>query len=172
MNNEIFFLIDLENLTQKYPVDPNVSQQMLIANINKAQSFYIKPIIGNTKFNELLDYVKTNYTPTNEEYDNLLLNYIEPIIAWYCVAELMYSNAFKTKSNISDNNGSNAFDEVNKAARKFKSDADNYANLLKEYLVSLEVRPADGDVKLITNTSIYMGDTSAYDHKIYKNYDR
>lgn len=155
-------LISIETLKSFYPIDENVEQKVIISNIQKSENFQIIPLIGRVKFDELITYIediKTGGT-SNVLNDTLLQTYIEPVIGWFVISEVLFNNTFKTK-NIGNNQGDpNAFYLVQKAAQKFRDDSENYLEILRKFLSENDIKEEE---TFVHKSTIFLGDTSSSD---------
>lgn len=159
------YLISVDTLKTFYPVDENVQQHTIISNIQKAESFQILPLIGRTKYVELIDYVNSIKTggTRNSSYDEMIGVYIEPIIGWFVVGEILYSNTFKTKNIGLANVDQNIFYGIQKTAQKYKDDSNGYVEIFKNYLGLNDIKISED---YTTESSIFLGDTSENDKTI------
>lgn len=157
------FLISLNRLRDFYLVDENVQDKYIISNIQKCQDFVVKPIIGEDKYNELISQIdNNNLTLINTQ----MLDYIEPVIAYYVCGEIFYSTYKIKNAGIEDAN-SNRFEEIKQISKKYRNDSEHYATILEEWVcdnsVTLTERERSNNV---FNQGIYLGGYKS-NHKKY-----
>lgn len=168
MGNLTLF-VSLERLkTAEFGFDQNVEQNYIIPNIVKAQKLIIKPLLGDTKYNELITYVdslKTGGT-VNPSNDILIDEYIVPAIAYYIKSEIVFNTAYKLKNNSNDPNP-DRFNELVSISKKYLADSDAFLGLLKEYMCDNSI-PQDEEV-LPRGCDIFLGGIK-YKNKKNRNY--
>lgn len=161
-------LISVETLKSFYPIDENAEQKNIISNIIKSENFQIIPLIGKDKFLELVEYINDVKTGamSNPDNDTLLQNYIEPVIGWFVVSEILYNQTFKTKNIGVQASDPNAYYAVQKAAQKFKDDSNNFLEILKTYLNENKISDVNN---YSPEFSLFLGDTTSNDKTIVGN---
>ena len=124
-------LISIKTLKDSYLIDDNMSDKYLISNIVKGQDFVIRPLIGDSKYNSLIEGVEDG---TLTEDDKYLLAKIEPVLAYYVMSEAMYSSAYKFKNKgLEDTNNASKFSELVAISKKYLMDSQHYAQILGDY---------------------------------------
>jgi hypothetical protein len=128
------YLISLETLKSQYPIDDNLADKYILPNVVKCQDFIIKPLLGIPKWSEIMTQIANNtVTPKNDE---LIKEYIAPVIAYYVMSELTYTTAYKLKNEgLEDANNANRFNELVKIANKYLVDSQHYESILKEWMI-------------------------------------
>lgn len=124
--------ISVETLKIEYLIDDNLDEKYLLSNIKKAQDFSIRPLIGDELYNEIELQIKDN--SLTDKNKDLLIKYIEPIIAYYVMSEVVYSTAYKLKNQgLSGDEKSDQyrFSELVKISTKYLNDSRNYEELFK-----------------------------------------
>lgn len=152
-------MISLKTLKDIYTIDENVDDKYLLSTIQKGQDFIVAKVLGLTKYNELLRAIESNNL-TDE--DNVLLGYIEPILAYYVMSETVFSVAYKMKNNpdyLSNPNPSR-FDELVKISKKYLIDSQHYEQILRDYICDNNVVLSTEDSPVLKSgykTGIYLG---------------
>lgn len=155
-------LISLETLKREYVIDDNLEDKYILSNIKKCQDFIIEPLLGDDKFNEIVDQI-TNNTVTVDN-DNLIKKYIQPVIAYYVMSEVVYSTAYKMKNAGLTEPNTERFNELVRISKKYLNDSDHYQQLLKDYMCDENI-PIDAEYRY--KQSLYLG-TSMYGTRTYK----
>lgn len=153
-------MISINTLKKEYLIDDNLEDKFIIPNIKKCQDFVIRPVLGVTKYNQLLNDIENN--TVSQADDTLIKEYIQPVIAYYCMSEVTYSTAYKLKNNPDYQNNQNVdrFNELIKISKKYLDDSKNYQNILLEYICknNIVLPTTDSDVKVNTfSTGIFLG---------------
>lgn len=158
-------LTSLSTLKTNYLFDQNLDDKFLISNIIKIQDFTIIPIITEITYNELVSGITQNNL-TNEQ--KTLLNYIEPVIAWYLMSEVSWATVYKMKNRGIETGDMTRIDELIKLSQKYGKDGDHYCELLINYYNSLDKKH---DVELMDNLKVGITLTDNYAYKrryVYK----
>lgn len=151
----MILLISLKTLKDFYTFDDNIEDKYLIPNIQKGQDFIIKPILGTVKYDELIGQVKTD-SVTSE--NSTLLEMIQPVLAYFVMAESIYSTAYKLKNlPVTETNPTTSrFEELIKLSAKWRKDSEAYQQLLKEWICdNNSVKDTEGQ-KFTFKTGIYI----------------
>jgi len=155
--------ISMERLKSvEFGFDNNIEQAYVIPNIIKGQKFLIKPLLGDVKYNEMLDYVErlkigSNINPganKNPEFDMLIDDYIAPALAYYVKSEIVFNTAYKMKNSDKEGSG-DRFKELVNISKKYLSDCDAFLNMLKEYMCDNGI-PQDEPLK-IKGCGVFLG---------------
>lgn len=146
-------LISLETLKREYLIDDNMEDKYILSNIKKCQDFIIEPLLGDDKFEEIIDQI-TNNTVTVAN-DLLIKKYIQPVIAYYVMSEIVYSTAYKMKNQGLTEPNTERFNELVRISRKYLSDSDQYQQLLKDYMCDSNIT-IDSEYRY--KQSLYLGD--------------
>lgn len=128
------YLISLETLKKNYSFDENLSDKYILPIIQKGQDFIIRKVLGTTKFNQLL--VDTENKSVSDD-DKILINqYIHPVLAYYCLSEVIFATAYKVKNNPDYQNQQSIdrFNELIKISNKYLIDSQTYETILREYI--------------------------------------
>lgn len=128
------YLISINTLKDNYIVDDNIDDKYILPNITKCQDFIIKPILGEDKYNEIINQIDTD-TVTSD--NNILIkDYIQPVIAYYVLSETVYSTAYKIKNNpdYQNNQNTDRFDELVRISKKYLNDSQHYEQILRDYI--------------------------------------
>lgn len=124
-------LISIKTLKDFYLVDDNLEDKYLLSNIVKGQDFIIRPLLGDSKYNSLIEGVENG---TLTEDDKYLLDKIEPVLAYYIMSEAMYSSAYKFKNQgLEEGVNSSRFSELVAISKKYALDSQHYAQILGDY---------------------------------------
>ena len=153
------FMISLKTLKDIYTIDDNVDDKYLLSTIQKGQDFIVAKVLGLTKYNELLRAIQSNNL-TDE--DNVLLGYIEPILAYYVMSETVFSVAYKMKNNPDylANPNPSRFDELVKISKKYLIDSQHYEQILRNYICDNNIILSTEDSPVLKSgykTGIYLG---------------
>lgn len=127
------YLISLTTLKADYPIDNNIEDKYILSNIIKCQDLVIKPLLGVDKWNEIITQIDTN--SVSDKNEELIKEYIQQIIAYYVMSEVVYTTAYKLKNEGVENGDSSKFNELVKIANKYLIDSDHYQSRLKEWMV-------------------------------------
>lgn len=125
--------ISTNKLKSNYLIDDNMDDNYIKPIIVKCQDFIIYNLLGDSLYNEISQQL-TGDTLT-EINENLLLNYIQPIIAYYVQSEVVYATAYKLKNQGVETGDSYRFSELVKISNKYMNDCNQYQQRLKEYVI-------------------------------------
>ena len=128
----MILMISLKTLKNNYLIDDNLDDKYVLPVIVKGQDFIIRPILGSTKYNEIIEQIEGGtLTDDNKE----VLNMIEPILAYYVLSEVIYSTAYKLKNEgLEVGADSNRFNEIVRISKKYLLDSQHYESILKNYI--------------------------------------
>lgn len=153
-------LISTKTLKDEYLIDDNLDEKYYISLIKKCQDCLIKPLLGGDKYNEIINQV----TSTTLTFDNetLIDDYIQPIIGYYVMSEVVYSTAYKLKNQGIETGDQNRFNELVKVSEKYRKDCNEYQQILKDYVCdkSIQILPEKNTI----NYGIYLGKTYYKDY--------
>lgn len=138
----MILLISIKTLKERYLVDDNLEDKYIIPNIQKGQDFIIKPLLGKTLYDNIIDQI-INGTTSSETQE--LLEKIEPILAYYVMSEIFYITAYKFKNKGIEGDGK--FEELIRISRKYLKDSEAYQQLLDECV----------NGKKVIKTGLYLG---------------
>ena len=127
------YLISLTTLKSDYPIDDNIEDKYILSNIIKCQDLIIRPLLGITKWNELI--LQIDDDSVSDVNNELIKEYLQPIIAYYVMSEVVYTTAYKIKNEGLQEGDSSRFNELVKIANKYLVDSDHYQSRLKEWMV-------------------------------------
>jgi len=156
MSNIILF-VSVKTLKEQYIFDDNIEDRYLIPNIKKGMDFLIHPLLGDDKYEEMVAQVDSNtVTPENEI---ILKQYIQPILAYYVLSEVIYTTAYKIKNNpvSEDSPNEGRFDELVKLSNKYRRDSEQYQQRLKYYLCDNNIVLDTEGMKNTFKTGFYLG---------------
>lgn len=153
------FMISLKTLKDIYTIDDNVEDKYLLSTIQKGQDFIVAKVLGLTKYNELLRAIESNNLTDD---DNVLLGYIEPILAYYVMSETVFSVAYKMKNNPDylANPNPSRFDELVNISNKYLKDSQHYEQILRDYICDNNIILSTEDSPVLKSgykTGIYLG---------------
>ena len=153
MSNKIY-LISLTTLKNDYPIDNNLEDKFILPNVTKCQDFIIRPLLGEVKWAEVIAQIEAvTVTPANEV---LIKEYLQPIIAYYTMSEVIYNTAYKLKNKgTEDSDNQYKFDELVKLSKKYLIDSDQYQSRLKEWMCLYGGLVPDARYRY--KSSIYLG---------------
>ena len=142
------YLISLDTLKKYYQIDDNLDDKYILPVVKKGQDFIIRKVLGITKYNQLLSDVDNS---TLNDADKLLINtYIQPVLAYYCLSEVVYATAYKFKNNPQYQNQQNVdrFAELIKISNKYLLDSQAYEQILRDYICdnNITLDSTDGPV--------------------------
>lgn len=163
----MILLISITDIKNLSILDENLDDKYIIPNICKGQDFIIKPLLGNDRYNDLVSKIKNSgLTPADKE---LLETYIQPVLIYYVLSEVIYSTAYKMKNRgVSDED---KFNELVRISKKYLIDSEKYQQILREYMCDngiVENPEYDGP-----KMNIFLGKTKnrnwrSYDNPLYK----
>lgn len=128
----MILLISIKTLKEEYLVDENMDDKYLLSIIKKSQDFIIQPLLGITKLDELLDQVDNN--TVTDDNATLIKEYIQPVIAYYVLSEIVFSTAYKMKNQGVVDGDQYKFNELVSVANHYLKDSQHYEQLLRDYL--------------------------------------
>lgn len=144
-------LISLKTLKEEYGFDENIDDAYVLPLIKKGQDFLIKPSLGETLYNEIISGISSgNLSAT---YRSLVEGYIQPVLAYYVLSEVMYSTAYKVKNTAPE---TDRFDEYVKISSKYKNDYQHYLQIMKEYICDTAAIQYKDEVKRVIKTGLYL----------------
>lgn len=150
-------LISIDTLKDEYLIDDNLDEKYLISNIKKCQDFIIREVLGEDKFNQLIDDVDNDEVSSAD--DTLIKEYIQPVIAYYVMSEVVYTTAYKFKNKPED---AVQFSELVQISNKYRNDCDKYQQILKEYMCDNSIMVDNFNTY---KTGIYLGNRRYPDYK-------
>lgn len=142
-------MISFETLKNEYLIDENLEDKFMQSNIKKCQDFIIREILGEDKFNQLLDSIDNGSVSASD--NKLIREYIQPVIAYYVMSEVVYTTAYKFKNSPVE---TGKFDELIKVSNKYRHDCDKYQELLKEYMCDNNIMVENGNTY---KTGLFLG---------------
>lgn len=153
----MILLISLRTLKEQYLIDDNLEDKYLIPVISKGQDFIIKPLLGNVKYNQLLNDIDNNTVSVDD--DELIKKYIQPTLAYYIMSEVVYSTAYKLKNNpdYQSNPDYNRFDELIRISKHYLNDSKTYEQILRTYIYDKGIVLSSDDGKGILNSGYKTG---------------
>lgn len=128
----MILMISIKTLKEEYFIDDNIEDKYLLSNIKKAQDFIIKPLLGITKTEELLSQINSGVV--SSENDVLIKTYIQPVIAYFVISEVVYSTAYKLKNEGISEGDQYKFNELIKVSSKYLRDSQAYEQILRDYI--------------------------------------
>jgi Glu-tRNA(Gln) amidotransferase subunit E-like FAD-binding protein len=128
----MILLISIQTLKNEYLIDDNLDDKYIQSHIKKCQDFIIKPLLGETLYNELLSQIENN--SLTEKNETLIEEYIQPVIAYFVMSEVVFSIAYKLKNAGVESGDVDRFNELVKISNKYKADSDEYQQILKRYV--------------------------------------
>lgn len=153
-------MISLKTLKDNYMLDNNIEDKYVIPAIIKSQDFIIRKVLGVTKYKQLLSDIEND--SVNSEDMVLLTEYIEPVLAYYVISEVIFATAYKLKNapNYQDNPNNDRFEELVRVSKKYANDSQAYEQILREYICdnNIVLSTTDGPVlKSGYKTGIFLG---------------
>lgn len=152
-------MISIKTLKEEYLIDDNLEDKYILPIIKKGQDFIITPLLGLTKTNELLSQIEAGTVTTQN--NELIKNYIQPILAYYCLSEVVYATAYKMKNIGLEDVNTDRYNELVKISSKYLRDSQQYEQILREYIcrtgiilpITIGEEPRESGFK----TGIYIG---------------
>lgn len=141
----MILLIGLKTLKEQYLIDDNLEDKYILSIIKKGQDFILRKVLGLDKLKQLLNDVE-NDSVSNDD-DILIKNYIQPILAYYTMSEVVYSTAYKLKNNpeYQVNPNTTRFDELIRISKHYLIDSQNYEQILRDYICEYNIiLPSNG----------------------------
>lgn len=161
MPREIVYLVSLKTLKEYYGFDENLEDAYILPNIKKCQDVIIRPLLGETLWAEIIAEIKAS--TVSILHDELIKEYLEPVIAYYVKSELVYNTAYKLKNKgTEDDSNSERFNELVRLSKKYLIDSDQYQSRLKQWMCLYTNIPQDPLYQYKTN--LYLGNLDAYDY--------
>ena len=165
-------LLSVANIKERSSLHGNVDEKMVLPTIKICQDMYIRPALGSTLYDRLIDGIDNDNLNSDEQ--NLIDNYIADALTWYVLSELpvqviyqFYAKAVVKKTD----NSSDALsqDEIINIENRHKKYAEHYKNEIIKYLkahISLfpEYMQYTAELDRLApersgfSTSIYLGD--------------
>lgn len=153
-------LISIKTLKTNYLFDQNFDDKFIISSIVKNQDFYIKPIIGDERFDDLIYRIDNNLL---DDDDIALLDKIEPVLAYYVLTDAMYNASYKIKNIGLDQPNTDRFNELIKVSQRHEKTAERYAEILIKFL-----NQCSTDIVKNTKSGIFFGENPEYIYRHYK----
>lgn len=157
-------LISIEEI-KSTTLNENVEDKFILDAINTVQQLQLQQLIGTELLNKLLDGIdETGAFTLNDDYYNLVMQYIQPYLKKQVQASLIVPLNYKLRNAGLVTNTDNNFNVVGykeaKAVEQYLADeASAFANLLTKYLCTNSSKFPEYKVKHNnnTNTIIYLG---------------
>lgn len=125
-------MISIKTLKDTYLIDDNLSDKYILPVIKKGQDFIINPLLGQTLYDTIIEQIETD---SLSDDNKIILNKIEPILAYYVMSEVIYSTAYKLKNQgLEENVDANRFNELVRISKKYLIDSQHYESLLKDFV--------------------------------------
>lgn len=140
-------MISLKTLKDEYLIDDNLDDKYIIPVITKGQLFIVKPLLGNLKYDQLINDIYNNTTSSDDEI--LIKDYIQPVLAYYILSEVVYSTAYKMKNNPDYQNNPSAserFNELIRVSKHYLNDSNHFEQILRDYISSKGIILSSDDV--------------------------
>ena len=123
---------DIKNLTA---ISDNVSPALLQPFIKNAEMMYIKPVLGDALYNNIILSLSTGGT----FYENLLQGYVFYALAYYTFYNYLPFSAYKIQKKgvvkqHSDDSENVDTEELSLLIKRVESMAVSYTNMLRDYL--------------------------------------
>lgn len=135
-------LISVAMLKERTAVHGNMDEKLVYPDIKYAQDAFIKPILGSALYDKLQALVKANEIGVsgNEDYKNLLDEYLVDTLVYYTLASLPMSSSFQFwNKGVVRKQGQDtelpSMSELVDIANNYKSRAEYYANRMKLFLL-------------------------------------
>lgn len=123
-------------LKTKYLVDNNLEDDYIVPNIVKVEDFRMKPLLCETTYSTLTLEISGGTLSTLNK--RLVDEYIQPMLAYYVMGELIYATAYKLKNegvgDKDDTNGKEKLKQLFGMSTKFEADGRQYEELLKKFM--------------------------------------
>ena len=157
-------LITVEDIKDYSPISASVSADLISPFITMAQTFHIKPCLGQTLYMELIDAVSGD-TLSGSNY-TLLSQYVSPALIWYSYYEAFpfiwsRTNAKGVTKGYSDSTTSLDKKEFEMMKQELLDRAVGFKNLMIDYLNdNLSTFPSygtDGSSSKDNSSGIYLG---------------
>ena len=153
--------ISINTLKTEYIIDDNLDDKYILSIIKKGQDFNIKPILGNIKYQQLLNDINDNSVSTED--DILIKDYIQPVLAYFVLSELVYATAYKMKNapDYQSNPNTDRFEELIRISKHYLNDSKAYENILIQYIINnnivLQSNDGNGVLKSEYKSGIFLG---------------
>lgn len=128
----MILFISVTDIKDLSVLDDNIEDKYIIPNIIKCQDFIIKPLLGEARYNQMEYQISWNVLSESDK--NLLEKYIQPVITYYVISEVVYSTAYKLKNLGLETGDSSKFDELVKLSKKYLIDSEQYQQILRDYM--------------------------------------
>lgn len=146
-------LISPQTLKDEYTFDDNIEDKYIVTHIGKCQDFIIKPLLGEVKYDEILTQISGSVLSASNT--TLVEEYIQPIIAYFVMAETVYSTAYKLKNIGLEGGDASRYGELVKISQKYMRDCDTYQQILSRYVCLEGISTVQE--KATINAGIYLG---------------
>lgn len=157
-------LITAEDIKENAPISASIDVQLLEPFLPLAQTFHLKPVLGTTLYNELIDAVSGD-TLSGANY-TLLVNYIQPMLTWYAYLEALPFIWSKTSArgltkDFSDTSQALDRKELEMMKQEILDKAVTFKNLMIDYLEDNQTTftsyASEGRSVKSNSTGIYLG---------------
>lgn len=135
-------LISVAMLKERTTVHGNMDEKLVYPDIKYAQDAFIKPILGTALYDKLQALVKASEIGLsgNEDYKNLLDEYLVDTLVYYTLASLPMSSSFQFwNKGVIRKHGQDtelpSMSDLVDIANNYKSRAEYYANRMKLFLL-------------------------------------
>lgn len=149
----MILLISIQTLKDEYLIDDNLDDKYIQSHIKKCQDFIIKPLLGEDLYEQIILQISGNTVSSVNE--TLIDEYIQPIIAYFVMAEVVFSTAYKLKNQGVEFGDANRFNELVKLSNKYMKDCDEYQQILRRYVCLENIQTVQE--KPTINSGIYLG---------------
>lgn len=150
----MILLISIKTLKEQYLFDDNIDDKYVLSNIQKCQRFIINGLLGDDKYNEILNQVSGNTVTSANSY--LITEFLQPIIAYYVMSEVVFSTAYKLKNKGIEFADNDRYSELMSISRKYLLDSEQYQQLLRDYLCDNSIITDNEGKKSVLKTGIYI----------------
>jgi len=135
---ESITFLTIAEVKENSPIQINIDEPIIFTSIIKAQNIELQPILGSNLFDKLLTDIDND--SLGSPYLELIRDYIKPVVREYTLVRALpfvYYNINRKGINTFSDEYQESVDEteLNRLQNIFKSDAEFYAERLKDYLI-------------------------------------
>lgn len=133
------YLISINDLKGSSLVNDNVDEAFITEAIENVQTLHLAPILGEELYQKLLDGITSSGFTLNDDYYNLITDYIHPYMKAKIEAEIIIPVSYKIRNiglvtNSDDHASVPGLKDMRAVEQKYEDTASAYSIRLTKYL--------------------------------------
>jgi hypothetical protein len=166
----ITYLILPSVIKERMSLHDNIDDKLIYPEIKAVQDLYIMPILGSTLFNKILNDIANNTLTGN--YKSLVDNYVVECCCNYVMAELPEGLNYQywnkgVSQKVVDNATQPSMSEMYSIVAKYKSRAEHYAKMLRNYLIEYADEYFPEYLNFVSGVDVVHPERVSYSSPIY-----